>query len=81
MELAAETWKGGSWWEFGGGSTVSIVYDPDFNSVYLGVGNGSPWTRVIRSPGGGDNLFLSPIVALDADTRIDEVVLPDHAWR
>ena len=59
MELAAKTWKGGSWWEFGGGGTVwnSIVYDPDFNNVYLGVGNGSPWTRVIRSPGGGDNLF------------------------
>jgi PQQ-dependent dehydrogenase (methanol/ethanol family) len=70
MELAAETWKGGSWWEFGGGGTVwnSIVYDPDFNNVYLGVGNGSPWTRVIRSPGGGDNLFLSSVVALDADT-------------
>jgi quinohemoprotein ethanol dehydrogenase len=70
MEMAAKTWKGGNWWEIGGGGTVwnSIVYDPDFNSVYLGVGNGSPWTRVIRSPGGGDNLFLSSIVALDADT-------------
>lgn len=70
MELAAKTWKGGNWWEFGGGGTVwnSIVYDPDFNNVYLGVGNGSPWTRVIRDPGGGDNLFLSSIVALDADT-------------
>ncbi len=70
MELAAGTWKGGNWWEVGGGGTVwnSIVYDPDFNSVYLGVGNGAPWTRVIRSPGGGDNLFLSSIVALDADT-------------
>ncbi|MEM8766615.1 MAG: PQQ-dependent dehydrogenase, methanol/ethanol family [Pseudomonadota bacterium] len=70
MELAAETWKGGSWWEVGGGGTVwnSIVYDPDFDSVYIGVGNGAPWTRVIRSPGGGDNLFLSSIVSLDADT-------------
>ena len=70
MEIAAKTWKGGNWWEFGGGGTVwnSIVYDPDFNNVYLGVGNGSPWTRVIRSPGGGDNLFLSSIVAVDADT-------------
>ncbi len=70
MEMAAETWKGGNWWEIGGGGTVwnSIVYDPDFNHVYLGVGNGAPWTRVIRSPGGGDNLFLSSIVALDADT-------------
>ena len=70
MELAADTWKGGEWWEIGGGGTVwnSIVYDPDFNSVYLGVGNGAPWTRIIRSPGGGDNLFLASIVALDADT-------------
>jgi quinohemoprotein ethanol dehydrogenase len=70
MELAATTWKGGAWWEIGGGGTVwnSIVYDPDFNQLYIGVGNGSPWTRVIRSPGGGDNLFLSSIVALDADT-------------
>ena len=70
MEMAAETWSGGEWWEIGGGGTTwnSIVYDPDFNQVYLGVGNGSPWTRAIRSPGGGDNLFLSSIVALDADT-------------
>ena len=70
MALAAETWKGGEWWKIGGGGTVwnSIVYDPDFNHLYLGVGNGSPWTRAIRSPGGGDNLFLSSIVAVDADT-------------
>jgi len=70
MELAAKTWKGGEWWKAGGGGTVwnSIVYDPDFNHVYLGVGNGSPWSRLIRSPGGGDNLFLTCIVAVDADT-------------
>ncbi len=72
MEQAAKTWKGGNWWEIGGGGTVwnSIVYDPDFNNLYIGVGNGSPWTRAIRSPGGGDNLFLSSIVALDADTGV-----------
>jgi quinohemoprotein ethanol dehydrogenase len=70
MEMAANTWSGDAWWQFGGGGTVwnSIVYDPDFNHVYLGVGNGSPWTREIRSAGKGDNLFLSSIVALDADT-------------
>lgn len=70
MEEAAATWKGGNWWEIGGGGTVwnSIVYDPEFNSVYIGVGNGAPWTRAIRSPGGGDNLFLSSIVSLDAET-------------
>ena len=70
MEMAAKTWKGGEWWEIGGGGTAwnSLVYDPDFNHLYIGVGNGAPWTRVIRSPGGGDNLFLASIVAVDADT-------------
>jgi quinohemoprotein ethanol dehydrogenase len=70
LEMAAETWKGGEWWKIGGGGTVwnSIVYDAELNQLYIGVGNGSPWTRAIRSPGGGDNLFLSSIVALDPDT-------------
>jgi PQQ-dependent dehydrogenase (methanol/ethanol family) len=69
MEMAAKTWTG-EWWKGGGGGTVwnSIVYDPEFNQVYLGVGNGAPWARAIRSPGGGDNLFLVSIVAVDADT-------------
>ena len=69
MDMAAKTWTG-EWWKFGGGGTVwnSIVYDPEFNRVYLGAGNGSPWNQHVRSPGGGDNLFLSSIVALDADT-------------
>jgi quinohemoprotein ethanol dehydrogenase len=32
------------------------------------VGNGTPWDRKKRSPEGGDNLYLSSIVALNADT-------------
>ena len=69
LEQAAQTWSG-RWWEYGGGGTVwhSIVYDPEFDQVYLGVGNGVPWPRAIRSPGGGDNLFLASVVAVDADT-------------
>lgn len=69
LALAAKTWKG-EWWKFGGGGTVwnSIVYDPDFDQVYLGVGNGAPWSKAIRSPGGGDNLFLTSIVALKASS-------------
>jgi quinohemoprotein ethanol dehydrogenase len=67
--MAAKTWKG-EWWKHGGGGTVwhGMTYDPEFNRVYIGTGNGSPWNRNIRSPGGGDNLFLCSIVALDADT-------------
>jgi quinohemoprotein ethanol dehydrogenase len=70
MEMAAKTWSADTNWDFGGGGTIwnSIVYDPDFDQVYLGTGNGSPWARDIRSPGGGDNLFLSSIVAVDATT-------------
>ena len=69
MAMAAKSWDG-QWWHWGGGGTVwdSITYDPDFNRVYLGVGNGSPWDAEIRSPGNGDNLFLCSIVALNADT-------------
>ena len=72
LKMAVETWKGGEWWKIGGGGTVwnSIVYDQELNQLYIGVGNGSPWSREIRSPGGGDNLFLSSIVALDPDTGV-----------
>jgi len=45
-----------------------MAYDPELDLLYIGVGNGSPWDRDIRSPGGGDNLFLSSIIALRADS-------------
>jgi quinohemoprotein ethanol dehydrogenase len=66
---AAKTWTG-EWWKQGGGGTAwdAIVHDPELNLVYVGVGNGSHWNRKIRSPEGGDNLYLSSIVALNADT-------------
>ena len=68
MEMAAKTWNG-EWWKLGGGGTVwdSMAYDPELDLLYIGTGNGSPWNQDIRSPGGGDNLFLSSIVALDPD--------------
>jgi len=70
LEMAAKTWKGGEWWKLGGGGTAwdSMAYDPQLDLLYVGVGNGSPWVRHIRSPGGGDNLFLSSIVAVRPDT-------------
>lgn len=68
LREAAKTWHG-KWWENGGGGTVwdSMSYDPALNLLYIGVGNGSPWRRDIRSPGGGDNLYLSSIVAINPD--------------
>lgn len=69
LEEAAKTWYGEWWANGGGGGTAwdAIVYDPELNNVYIGVGNGAHWDQTIRSPGGGDNLYLSSIVAVDAD--------------
>jgi len=69
LDMAAKTWNG-EWWKYGGGGTVwdAMAYDPDTDLLYIGVGNGAPWNQAYRSPGGGDNLFLSSIVALDPDT-------------
>ena len=69
MEMAAKTWTG-DWWKVGGGGNAwhGFTYDAELDRLYIGTGNGSPWNRKIRSPGGGDNLFLSSIVALDPDS-------------
>jgi quinohemoprotein ethanol dehydrogenase len=67
LESAAKTWHG-TWWAAGGGGTPwdSIVYDPELDLVYVGTGNGTAWYRDMRSPGGGDNLYLASILALRA---------------
>jgi quinohemoprotein ethanol dehydrogenase len=71
MEAAAKTWDpAGKYWINGGGGSAwdSITFDPELNLVYIGTGNGAPWNRNVRSPAGGDNLYLASIVALNADT-------------
>jgi PQQ-dependent dehydrogenase (methanol/ethanol family) len=69
MPMAAKTWNG-EWWKTGGGGPPwdGIVYDPQTDLVIFGTGNGAPWPSDVRSPGGGDNLFLASIVAVDAKT-------------
>jgi len=66
---AAKTWQG-EWWKNGGGGTVwdSIVYDSELDRLYIGTGNGSPWNRRQRGSGGGDNLFVSSVIALEPAT-------------
>ncbi|MEO6338731.1 MAG: PQQ-dependent dehydrogenase, methanol/ethanol family [Caulobacteraceae bacterium] len=65
MSMAAKTWHG-EWWKMGGGGNAwdGIAYDPKLHLVYIATGNGSPHPSKFR--GGGDNLFLCSIVALDA---------------
>ncbi len=71
MKMAAKTWDpSNKYWESGGGGTPwdTMAFDPELNLLYIGTGNGSPWSRNLRSPKGGDNLFLASIVALNPDT-------------
>jgi PQQ-dependent dehydrogenase (methanol/ethanol family) len=74
MAAAMKTWSTGGtnhkWWVQGGGGTPwdSMAYDPALDTLYVGTGNGASWNRNLRSPGGGDNLYLSSIVALDPNT-------------
>jgi len=74
MEMAAKTWSG-EWWKGGGGGTVweGLSYDPESQPDLLRCWQ---WERV--EPGisqfeSGDNLFLSSIVAINADTG-------NYAW-
>lgn len=75
MEIASKTWFGDAYVEQGGGGTAwdSFAFDPELNLLYIGVGNGSLWDPKWRSQAKGDNLFLSSIVAVNADTG-------EYAW-
>lgn len=69
LEMAAKTWDPNSLWENGLGGTAwdGMAYDPELNLLYVGTGNGAPWSRDLRSPAGGDNLFLNCILAINPD--------------
>jgi quinohemoprotein ethanol dehydrogenase len=84
MAMAAKTWSG-EWWKHGGGGVVwdAISYDPNLNLLYFGAGNGVEWSRAKRSANKGDNLFLSSIIALNADTGAyvwHYQVMPGDEW-
>ncbi|MBV23580.1 MAG: PQQ-dependent dehydrogenase, methanol/ethanol family [Rhodospirillaceae bacterium] len=70
MAMASKTWDPDSRWDIGGGGTAwdSMVWDLELNLLYVGTGNGGPWDRNVRSPSGGDNLFLASILAINPDT-------------
>ncbi|HYC54130.1 MAG TPA: PQQ-dependent dehydrogenase, methanol/ethanol family [Candidatus Binatia bacterium] len=69
LEVAARSWSDTSLWDSGLGGTVwdSMSYDAELDLLYVGVGNASIYNREQRSPGGGDNLFVASILAVDPD--------------
>ena len=84
MKQAAATWTGDIYWKLGGGTVWDgIVYDPVTGLVYFGTANGTPWVAELRSPGGGDNLFLNSIIAVDVRTgeyRWHYQTTPAETW-
>lgn len=69
MEIASKTWDPLSAWAAGGGGTSwgESAYDAELNLLYVGTGNSSPYPAWFRSPAGGDNLYLSSILAINPD--------------
>ena len=69
LAAAAKTWTG-EWWKYGGGGSLwdGLSYDPEANLIYVGTGNGAPWPEILRGSEGHDNLYVSSILAVNADT-------------
>ena len=85
MKMAARTWSGTALEEFGGGGSAwnEMTYDPQSGLLFFGTAGALPYDHRVRSPDGGDNLFLSSIVAVDAETG--EYVwhyqtVPEDSW-
>jgi len=70
LKMAAKTWSGDVLEKHGGGgnSWNEMTYDPISNQLFFGTSGSHLYTYKERSPDGGDNLFLSSIVAINAKT-------------
>lgn len=70
LKMAAKTWTGDVLEKNGGGgnSWNEMTYDPISNQLFFGTSGSHKYMYQERSPGGGDNLFLSSIVAISAET-------------
>jgi quinohemoprotein ethanol dehydrogenase len=75
LKMAYKTWPKETLAEFGGGghSWNEMTYDPQSKLLFFGTSGAYPYIHNRRSPNGGDNLFLSSIVAVHADTG-------EYAW-
>lgn len=91
VAAARATWSDEVDWAFGGGGTAwdSMVFDAELGTLYVGTGNGTPWPAWKRDGGvtedgdPNDNLYLSSIVALDAETgrvRWHYQTTPGDSW-
>jgi len=70
LKMAAKTWSGDVLEKYGGGGNNwnEMTYDPISNQLFFGTSGSHIYSHAERSPDGGDNLFLSSIVAINAET-------------
>lgn len=70
LKMAANTWTGDTLETVGGGGNAwnEMTYDVESNQLFFGTSGSARYDYESRSPEGGDNLFLSSIVAVNADT-------------
>ena len=70
LKMAAKTWSGDTLATVGGGghNWNEMTYDPVSNQLFFGTSGSNRYAYALRSPEGGDNLFLSSIIAVNADT-------------
>jgi quinohemoprotein ethanol dehydrogenase len=71
--------------KYGGGGSAwnEMTYDPETGLLFFGTAGALPYVHELRSPKGGDSLFLSSVIALVADTG--EYVwhyqtVPEDSW-
>jgi quinohemoprotein ethanol dehydrogenase len=70
MKMAAATWSGDALATFGGGGSAwnEMTYDPESQLLFFGTAGALPYLHYERNPEGGDNLFTSSVLAVNADT-------------
>ena len=70
LQAAAKTWAPDYDWSNGGGGSSwdGLAYDPKLRLVYIGTGNATPYRGRYDPARSGDELFVSSIVAVHADS-------------